>query len=318
MNSYKFGSGNQNADSVVMITGVARSGTTILGKLVASLEGLDYEYEPWLLAQLPVLVKQPFAGEMLRGYLSELFACHLLGRSVNLRPSDDSRITRYQSEEELRYKWEKINTREDVKRFAKASHRQMAVKMVNLQPFFPFLFKSLPKLKVIHILRNPLDVALSIQKKGWFSEAELIHSESLSMKKEVTIKGKRKLLPWWVNDNDAARFSGYSDFSRSLYCWRVLTEAGIKSKNKNCLEVRYEDLVEAPETVMASIAKFLETKPGALTPEVLETVDRNKPVGSQSYPFNDADPEELQKVLVLMKKKGYGTPKRIPALSSKW
>jgi hypothetical protein len=317
MSSYKFGSGSEGADSVVMITGVARSGTTILGKIVASLEGMDYEYEPWLLAQLPILAKQPFAGEMLRGYLSELFAAHLLGRSVNLRPSDDSRITRYQTEEELHYKWSKLSSRDDVKKFAKSKQRQMAVKMVNLQPFFPFLFKALPKLRIISIVRNPLDVALSIQKKGWFSEEELIHTESLSMKKKVLIKGKKKLLPWWAEDKEAERFAKLSDFSRALYCWRVLTEAGMKYENKNILEVRYEGLIENPVVVAEKIARFLGTKPGALTSEILATVDRSKPLGSQDYPLKEADPVELKKVLALMRQKGYGIPKKIPAMSAK-
>lgn len=307
-----FGAGGDLADSLILITGVARSGTTILGKIIASLEGIDYEYEPWIFAQLPILEQQglidsQYAAEMLRSFSAELFNQHLLGRAVNLRPSDDSRITRYQPEEELQYKWKHLHTREDVLNFARSRNRQMAVKMVNMQPFYPFLVKAFPKIRIIEIVRNGLDVGLSIEKKRWFSDHSLDHIESVSMKKEFKDKGRKKFIPWWVRNGDESRFREFSDFTRGIYCWRTLLEksSSIKSSNQNYLQIRYEDLVKNPEKLMRKTASFLKTKPGKLTSSILARVDRDKPTGCQKYPVDCVDRNELLKMLRLMKKMGY-------------
>ncbi len=315
---YTFGYKNDNPllGRAALITGVARSGTTILGKLISSLKSVEFEYEPWLLAQLPLLEKEGLiesgvASELLQGNIYELFNSRLLGRGVNVRTTDDSAI----AIDDLRYKWEKLKTRDDAKKYAAENNSLLVMKMVNLQPFYPFLFRSLPNVKIIHIVRNGLDAALSIQKKHWFSDAALNNTESVSIKKRAA--GKERFLPWWVNQEDEERFIKYSEFSRGLCAWRTLMEHHGKTflrltaaEKKNYFEVRYETLIQNPAETLKGICRFLAADFGARTETILKTVDREKPVGCQEYPFNDADENELEKTLQLMKVNGYESQAR--------
>jgi len=313
-------------DQLVILTGVARSGTTILGKLLASLNEIDYDYEPWFLAQVPVierarLIDSALASELLEGNVHELFTAHLLGRGLNVRPTDDSKIWNYKTEEEIKYRWNSLKSRDDAKNYAEKNHRRFAMKMVNLQPSYPFLYRTFPKMKLIHILRNPLDVALSIQKKKWFSDHALENVESLSIRKEVTLpSGKKKKLPWWVRPEDVEKFLGYSEFSRGLCCWRTLMEqepaslSQAKAKaNENYFEVRYEELISNPVKTLQNICQYLGASFGVQTEALLATVDREKPVGKQEYPLADADKSELERVYQLMKQKRYKIPENYVA-----
>jgi len=304
---------------LVILTGVARSGTTILGKLIASLKGVEFEYEPWLLAQLPIaqragLIEPSLAEEMLRAYLGDLFNCHILGRSVNTRPADDSSILNFLSEEELNARWHNIKDRNDAWKYIEEHKSIFAVKMVNLLPFYEFLYRALPGVKIINIVRNGLDTALSIQKKGWFADEALEKGESLSMKKEVWIDylGKKRLLPWWVGKDDAERFIGYSEFARGLCCWRTMMEDGAAALKRctakpggNYLEVRYESLVDNPAKTMQDISSFISAPFGTKTEYIIKTVDRDRAAAKRDYPLSDADKYELDKVSRIMKELGY-------------
>jgi len=302
-------------DRLVLLTGVTRSG-------IASLKRVEFEYDPWLFAQVPVLEKTGLmpsdtASDMLQSYVHELFTTYLMGRRVNFRDTDDSRILNYQSREELSLKWSTIANKSDAKRYAERHHKIFLAKMPNMQPFYPFLFRTFPKLKLIHIVRNGFDVALSIKKKRWLSDESLNHVETTSLKKDVVIDiaGQTRTVPWWLAQEHVVDFLNYSEFSRGLYCWNVLMEMNesvenqsIKKNSENYLEIRYEDLLNNPEDKLEQICLFLNTDQGALTRTFLSTIDRTKATRSQNYPFSEVDERELDRAASIMTNHGYELP----------
>jgi len=80
----------------IVITGVGRSGTTILGKIIHSFEGVEYVYEPYTIqALLPLLttIEKDHWKNLYHSYLYEdIFMGAVAGRNVNLNEMDDSCI----------------------------------------------------------------------------------------------------------------------------------------------------------------------------------------------------------------------------------
>ena len=80
----------------VLIPGAARSGTTLFGRLIGNLTGMEYEYEPWLLRQPPIFVSSKIvdrgsAISIMRSCAHEIRVNRMLGRSIDTRPGNNSR-----------------------------------------------------------------------------------------------------------------------------------------------------------------------------------------------------------------------------------
>ncbi len=280
-------SGEMMPQQTVIITGVGRSGTSILGSLVASLLGVEFVYEPWFLAQLPLFSSASVASrkvlnELLRGYTANLFYDNLMGRGVNFRPGDASRVFNYQPERILNDKWKNVSSHGDVVAYAKQHRSMLVMKMINLQPFYDVLFEALPNLKIIHIVRNPVDVAFSIEKKKWLSDRALEEEVSIFPKK--TVKSSEgsgsRAVPWWLKKTDLLGFSNASEYERSLMCWCSLLEAQKHSKeiikglrSEQYFECKYEELLQDAPGILKRIAKFLDSDMGPCSKALLKTID---------------------------------------------
>ncbi len=317
--------GKNLAQDVAIITGVARSGTTILGKIIGSFERVEYEYQPWLLAQLPVLERDRLitfeaACELLKGYANDLLTNHILGRNVNMRPTDDSAVWNSLERKELERRWREVQTRKDVQETVLRQKNILAMKMVNLLPYYEFLLRAFPQGKIVHIVRDGLHVALSIKKKGWVSDAALQNVESMSIGKEIHDGAKKYYVPFWVNDEDAQWFLESSEMTRALYYWRNLMEQGMNNSeglnlnaSKNYLEIRYEQLLQDPSGTTTHLADFLQTSYSALTQGFVDSIRREKLHTRPDWDAREADPREWNRFKRVMQKFGYGIPEGVTA-----
>ncbi|GEM_PF-1609386 len=311
--------GEPLANRVVIVTGVNRSGTTLTGNLVGSLARVEYEFEPFLLTHLPILESEGLmdsriASEMLQSYANELLNSRILGRGVNMRSFDDTYIGNYLSEKELHYRWNDLITREDVIREVSQRQAILGMKMANLLPFFGFINQTFPNGKILHIIRHPFDVALSVQKKRWFSNENLQFVAGVSLRK-LDEKQKR-WYPWWVNEKDIDQFFRYSELERALYCWQNLWENGFSAidhfrlkESKNYMEIYYEELLEDPNKEMKEIARFLETEVTEKTQKLISTIKREKLQARAELDLSSVNSDLLVKVEKVMKRLGYSLSK---------
>jgi len=145
---------------IILISGVARSGTSILGKLIGSFKDVTYVYEPWFLAQLSCLTK-PQIKEMLPRFFHELMVAEQRKGGVERQDSYPGTLI---------------------------------TKMVNLQEFFEPIKEALPEIKIIEIIRDRESVAKSINKKGWYTVSGLSRP-SLSPKRIIN----GATVPFWAD-----------------------------------------------------------------------------------------------------------------------
>lgn len=265
---------------MLFITGVPRSGTTILGKIVASMSDVEYDYEPWFLAQLPILVSEKMiapsiAGQLLEHYFCELFHEKLIGRNANMRITDDSYALNSMSQLELTRRWTRLFSRDDSRRDATRRRALMAAKMVNLQPFVPFFKKVFPAAKWIHIVRHPFDVAASLSEKGWYESQVLASEESLTPRKVIRIRERKKYLPWWVSVSDKNLFFSLNSFDRGLLNWLTMIRLWKRSRQllaKNLFEIQYESILSDPRRNAKRLASFVGCAITPATRKMIRTV----------------------------------------------
>jgi len=277
---------NPMAKRIVLITGVMRSGTSILARIVASLGSMELAYEPWPFMLLTVLghdgvFKPDIAGMSLQKCCDEILLHSLLGRSVNMRPDESSTVFNFLSRKELKGRWKHLKSRSDAMEYARKNHTSLVIKSTNLQPYYPFLLAALPGLKIIHIVRNGIDVSTSTVKKGWYSDAGL--EAPISMLSKVVTDAQDKVfdVPYYFSKQKAEAFQKASHFGRCLMAWMDLIGQNQKwvkrlnlASSERYYELKYEDLLASPRPIVNELAGFLDTRPTQRTFQCLKSLRR--------------------------------------------
>jgi len=295
---------------VTVITGVCRSGKTLLGNMLATCSNVEYADEPYTGMLLPMLsqtgkVEIEFAREWFAVYLCELFNDLLLLRRANFRPNDLSSIWTKKPPYEIFERLIKINTRTEVKEYAKKNGSALVVTLSECTPFIKFILEALPDAKIVHVVRNGYDVALDVEVKKWVSNEQLLSPTNAVLHTPFQFSGSTWFLPWWVNDGEEHYFLSLSEYERSLYYWCSLMEKSLEAFRKcKCGEilVRYEDLVAAPQQEFYRVSKCLSLVPGTLSSmKIAEVRSNNK----SSIPVTKIDNEIKKQVQLINAKVGF-------------
>lgn len=264
------------------ITGVCRSGKTLLGNLLATCGFVEHADEPWLPMLLPVMaglriIDEKLAEDMFVTYTAELFNGMVLLRWANFRPGDLSSIWKQKTQREILMRLTVLNSRSEVRRFAIKYNSLLLYNLAETMPYLGFIAKALPNSKFIHLVRRGFDLAHDIVVKRWYSNERLWRPTDAYLYHKYKYKNKEWYLQWWVDQGDEKQFIEYSDCERGLYYWCSLIEKGIFSINKlteegRCITLRYEDLIKDLPRVIDYATRYLRIKQTALTRKSLKQV----------------------------------------------
>lgn len=255
------------SERFVIITGVSRSGTSILGKIIGSMENAIYLYEPVIMSLLPGLIKTGFAdleqaGKFLKATLFEDYYLQALhGRSVNFKKSDESYVGNYQDIATIRARWKKHDRRIDILQDIRKGKYLFVLKVNEIQHLLPVMGSIFKGVKVVHIIRNGNDVISSSLGRGWYSDEDL-NNNVIDWARPGCPK-----IPWYILQRDAGKFAGWNAETRIAYMWRFFVKMGMgySVNKKKYLEIRYEDLVDKPGTVADKCARFVNSRKTAIT-----------------------------------------------------
>lgn len=275
-------------NSAVVITGPPRSGTTLLGKLVGSLQGLDYRFEP---PSLRMLTATHAAGELslelgaklLSAYLCEdIFVESLLGRGLNFRPDDDSLIFSQLSWSQVVSRWTKFANRRQAINHGLAEARRLCIKMPFMLDSLALLRAAMPACRLIVCVRNGIDVVTSMLRKQWLSD-DVLELELWPY------AGRRDgvNIPSWVPVEFHDRWPGMSPATRACLVWSIHADHGLRQRHSaDLIELRYEELVSQPRQLVQQLADRLGHGLTPLTEHWIASV-RRPPASPQpaSAPF---------------------------------
>ena len=280
----------------VLITGAPRSGTTLLGKLVGSLERLEYHFEPPSLYMLGAAaagrdLPMPLAQQLLTVYLCEdllLESAH--GRGVNLRPTDDSQILHRLQWGELHERWLQVGNRAEAIAFCQQHELRLAVKMPNLFDSLELMRRTIPELKIVISVRNGVDVIRSIVRKGWVGDN--------SLKRDLWPYGAQMghvAVPYWVPDVYRQRWMTMNTTSRATLMWTVHAALGLDQRGSaDVYEVRYEELVVSPWPVLEQLFAWLGHSPTLHTRRWIESIRPPRQLNNLPSTEVIADPDLTQ------------------------
>jgi hypothetical protein len=162
-----------------------------------------------------------------------------------------------------------------------------AVRGVEQTPEMAFLVdaaaEAYPEARIVHIIRDGRDVACSLLARGWLSSTRT-GADDAGFRFGAHSR-------FWVEPSRADEFAEVSDARRTAWAWRRYVTAA-REAEANAYELRYEQLVEDPDTAAAGLAAHLGTQPGALANALraahAESVGRHR---------TDLSPEQLADVV---------------------
>ena len=293
---------SQRTFPVVVVTGVCRSGKTLLGNLLGTCPKAEYADEPHTGMLLPMVastgkIETKIAAGWLAANFSELFNDLLLLRRANFRPKDLSSIWTKKHPLEIFERLNNLNTRTDALQYANNNNSTLLVTLSECAPFIEFIRRALPCSRFVHVMRNGYDVAQDVAAKGWLSDKQLNNPMNAQLYTSIQRKGLTWHMPWWVDDDEHDYFLSLTEYERGIYYWCSLMEKGLnafQSCDYGEIPVHYQDLVAKPQQEFNRVTQCLGFEPGPLTHTKIEEI---KPMIFRSPPIIDASIKKRLQIL---------------------
>ena len=150
---------------LVVITGLARSGTSLMERIVGSMQDCFSIYEPVTFPNILTLIYKKILDnhhgkQLLMNILFEdMFLNYIQGRYINFNPKDESYIGHYRDVEEVKKNWGFFHNRKDVMSWLSCNkHYRFIVKTPNLGPLLEKINGLFLGVRFIIINRNINDV----------------------------------------------------------------------------------------------------------------------------------------------------------------
>ena len=248
--------------SAILVTGMARTGSTLLGNLLHSCQGVEYLFEPPALFGLFPLLDTIPDRDWMWLYGMYLFGDFLLdavaGRRLNLNPHDASYFGAAKSSGDLAQRLGRTWPTEEL--FQLASERRICYKMPDIVPWVPKLMELFPGTKVVLTVRSSDYIVRSLLRKRWFGDAG----------KAARWYGWEGRFPIWLPLDLRSKWRSTDECGR---CWLYVEFMEAQaSKLEGVAVVKYEDLTRSPRSVFASLTKQLDLAWGPRSEQLLASV----------------------------------------------
>jgi len=301
-------------NNVLYITGVGRSGTTILGQIIASMRPVYYLFEPSIL-------RPPLNNDyetLRRNLFEDYFLNEICGR-VNPSPMDWTYWKNHMVLSELKRR-QSLYGRSDAINHIKQEKPLFVIKNPEAQHQMNELNDIFPGIRFIHILRNGLDVIGSSLQRGWFVDDyepvdEFSKGFGFGWMSENDISDSARIVGKLVCSNggyatifdSGSLWSSWTPTTRAACTWRVLTEMGVecwdRGNGKKIRQIKYENFCINPYNFIDWLVPS-RLKQTALTNKHLQSV-KNFNHKKYDIKINDIQQPERDRFVSLMVKLGY-------------
>lgn len=282
------------ASNSLLISGCARSGTTLVGKLIGSAKEVEYFFEPESLVGLYSVINsinssvyQTLFTSML---VEHLCANSISGRILNFNPNDDSCIYTCKSESEIAPRLDKSWRREEI-------HDRIlgvipAFKIPSVLPRLPeYHFTCFPSSRVLCVVRDPCSIYRSMRVKKWFSERANVLFPFFDSHQSGSSLG----IPYWVESRNLEEWLDMSDIQKFAYYYSLVYESALSAGSKFNI-IDYSRFVLNPSKIAHSLFDSLGLSFGSKTRDVLDDVEARDPA---SVDFSPEEQLELNRLLPL-------------------
>ena len=251
--------------NTIWITGTGRSGTTIIGKILASFKNTQYFYEPDFLPSLLYLnnkINKNYFNHLFENYFYiDLIKNGLNNRRINLNRKDDSYFFNSKNKSDL-----EIKNNFDIFNYKKGKLPKVIIKLPDFVEQI-FKLKKFFNFKIIYVDRDPLEVINSMIKKKWWSK-------NLNRTFPV-IEFKKEFYPWWLNRSQYKEWKNLNEYERcALYILRI--KKSLKNNQKIKI-INYADLISDPNKFVKNLSIITRLSPSSKTFSLIKKIKkRNK------------------------------------------
>ena len=257
---------------VLIITGVGRSGTSLMGKILGSFTNTLYLYEPAILKYAPMYKDCDLEG--IRGMIFEdYFAQQMTWRSINAVKDNESYYRNYWYGNELvgecsSGEYTKITNREQVLDFKPV----FIIKTNEAQTNLPFLMELFPNCHIMHCVRNGSDVIQSSLARGWYTD------EYFDKAVDLMQSGPGFETPHFsIFEKDFyLDKKKYNQITRCAHVWRVLMDAYEEHDPDHKYCMNYERFLEYKLDIMQFMKAKYDSEPTELTIKHFDSIKISK------------------------------------------
>ena len=274
---------------LLFVEGITRSGKFLLANILSGFNGIEPAQSCRMLEMIPVftrfgLIDKKMAGELLRCDIDIHCYEMYIGRNLNHRLHDKSSVFNHPRCEDFLKRYSMPDGDAALERFYKEKPHSLFV-MHETMPNIDIYFNLFPKLKVIHMKRNPMSLVFSLYKRG--GGRRLNRDPRYWM---IPFKEGKEFFPWYVYTYQKKYFE-FSEMNRvalrvinlfKLYKNRLTTLP--EKYRKKILTVSFESLILEPKKEVLRISSFLGGKPSSQMSSIL----RREGLRDRSY-FNSED-----------------------------
>lgn len=248
-------------EKVLFLDGISRSSKKLNCRLLAQFEAIESFNYLSLIENTCYLhylghFDAESAARFMRLNIDEASYDRLIGRRLNTRPGDESSIFRTPDLTDYVRRTTLPDGKPAVEAF-RASGRLPLYHTHSMLPFAEIVFTALPAARLIHIGRNPIDIAHDWLTRGWgdrWSDDPLVFT--------ITMESGESSVPWFA----ASWSESYLQMTPSERCIRSILflqelERAALSKltpqqKKQILQYRLEHLLRDPKDVIKNISTF--------------------------------------------------------------
>ena len=266
------------ASRSIILTGCARSGTTLIGKLIATARNLEYFFEPESLVSLyafsSLLSEEAYKNLYCAMLVEHLCAGSLTGRILNFNSNDDSYVENMKDHQEVQHRISKSWRRDDVSLLLEKIGP--VFKIPSILPLIPSCHHvCFPESKIVCVLRDPVSVYRSIKIKQWFTErADVLAPYWTNNHSPYSL---RPTAPYWVHEEDLHKWSRMNEVQKFVYYYQLIYRAALASVDRLTI-IEYNRLIARPKVTIDSLFGDLNLSPSAMTDNVLSSITERQRV----------------------------------------
>lgn len=260
---------NEYKKNLVVISGFSRSGKAALSPVVSSFKNYEMFFTSTIAENIIYLltlkkISPDYAKFILHNIFNEQIYNLMVGRNLNLRKHDYTSI--------INHAFYKEYLKRSKTHFFSNSLEKKHIKKKFFPVFFhdamiqsDFLLKNFKGLKIINIVRHPIDLIFSWNKKGYYGKIFKLKRNAVP-----NIRYRNKDLPFYAILNKKNFIKTKNNYEKIVLMLRnldVLTKKNniYKKKNKNFLEIRFDDLKSQPQKTIKVLTNFLSTRQTSVT-----------------------------------------------------
>jgi hypothetical protein len=258
----KFAINTNNVENVILLDGITRTGKFLLSKIVSEFEGVEFFQSIPVLEQIPYIfelggVTRDAAVSLIKSSIDYASYNQFLGRGLNHRILDRSSI--YNTSDSALYlkrQFENLDNK-DILRLMRSDSKYFLFVTHNVLANINIFLDAYQDLKVVYIVRNPVDLVYSWNKKGY---GKVNSKDFLTMSPDI--ERKEGSVPWYYNnwDNEYMGLGEIDLVIKSIKTLLMLTAKkfmSLSSIERSKVHIlRYEDLLINPLSELKKIEDF--------------------------------------------------------------